>query len=80
MLIKTKIYAKILESQGFKEEALKIYEQLLKENENDKEIIKAIKRLKTKRKFEGVNIVKLKEFNEIDDKSRYGFEKWLSKI
>jgi len=80
MLIKTKIYAKILESQGFKEEALKIYEQLLKENENDKEIIEAIERLKTRQKFDEVNIVKLKEFNEINDENRYEFEKWLSKI
>ena len=80
MLIKTKIYAKILESQGFKEEALKIYEQLLKENENDKEIIEAIERLKTRQKFDEVNIVKLKEFNEINDENRYEFEKWLSEI
>ena len=80
MLIKTKTYAKILESQGFKKEALKIYEQLLKENKNDKEIIEAIKRLKVRKTFEGVNIVKLKEFNEINDENRYEFEKWLSEI
>jgi len=80
MLIKTKTYAKILESQGFKEEALKIYEQLLKKDRNDKEIIEVIQRLKTKKKFDGVNIVKLKEFNEINEKNRYEFEKWLSEI
>ena len=80
MLIKTKTYAKILESQGFKEEALKIYEQLLKENKNDKEIIKATQRLKARKKFDEANIIKLKEFNEINDKNRYEFEKWLSKI
>ena len=80
MLIKTKIYAKLLESQGFKEEALKIYRLLLKENKNDKEIIETIKRLKTRKKFNGVNIVKLKKFNEINDENRYEFEKWLSKI
>ena len=80
MLIKTKIYAKILESQGFKEEALKIYKLLLKENKNDKEIIETIKRLKTRKKFDGVNIVRLKEFNEINDENRYKFEKWLSEI
>ncbi|HIQ50703.1 MAG TPA: tetratricopeptide repeat-containing protein [Nautiliaceae bacterium] len=80
MLIKTKTYAKILESQGFKEEALKIYELLLKENKNNKEIIEAIQRLKTRKKFDGVNIIKLKEFNEINEEKRYEFEKWLSEI
>ena len=80
MLIKTKTYAKILESQGFKEEALKIYEQLLKENRNDKEIIEEIQRLKAKKKFNEVNIIKLKEFNKVNEKNRYEFEKWLSKI
>ena len=80
MLIKTKTYAKILESQGFKKEALNIYEQLLKENKGDKEIIKAIERLKSRKKFDGVNIFKLKEFNEINKKNRYEFEKWLSEI
>jgi len=80
MLIKTKIYAKILESQGFKEEALKVYEFLLKKNKDDKEIIDIIKRLKTRKKFDGVNIVKLKEFNKINNENRYEFEKWLSKI
>ena len=80
MLIKTKIYALILEYQGFKEEALKVYEFLLQENENDKEIIEAIERLKTRQKFDEVNIVKLKEFNKINNENRYEFEKWLSKI
>ena len=48
-LTKTKTYARILETQGFKQEALEIYEELLKENE-DSEILEAIQRLK-KRKF-----------------------------
>ena len=80
MLIKTKIYAIILESQGFKKEALEIYEFLLEKNKNDKEIIETIRRLKTRKKINGVNIVKLKEFNELDNDNRYEFEKWLSKI
>ena len=80
MLIKTKTYAKILESQGFKEEALKIYEFLLQANKDDREIIETIKRLKTIKKFDGVNLVKLKEFNEINYENRYEFEKWLSKM
>ena len=80
MLIKTKIYAIILESQGFKKEALEIYEFLLEKNKNDKEIIETIRRLKARKKINGVNIVKLKEFNELDNDNRYEFEKWLSKI
>lgn len=80
MLIKTKTYAKILESQGFKKEALKIYEELLEKNKEDEEIINAIKRLKTRKKIDGINIVKLKEFDEIDNTNRYEFEKWLSEI
>jgi ribosomal protein L4 len=71
--IKTKTYAKILESQGFKKEALEIYESL----EKDEEVIEAIKRLKQRKKFDGVNIIKLKEFDNINQKNRYEFEKWL---
>jgi hypothetical protein len=71
--IKTKTYAKLLESQGFKQEALEIYESLPK----DKEVTEAIKRLKQRKKFNGVNVIKLKEFDEINQKNRYEFEKWL---
>jgi len=74
--IKTKTYAQILESQGFKEEALKIYQELLK-NSNDKEIKEAVKRLLTRKKFNNVNILKLREFDEINQKNRYEFEQWL---
>ena len=76
----TKIYAQILENQGFKLEALKIYENLLKKNPNDKEIIEAIERLTKRKKFSGVNVVKLKEFNEINQKNRFEFENWLSEF
>jgi len=78
-LTKTKTYARILETQGFKQEALEIYEELLKEN-NDPEIVEAIERLKKRKFFEGVNVLKLKEFNEINQLNRYDFEKWLSEI
>jgi uncharacterized protein HemY len=78
-LTKTKTYARILETQGFKQEALEIYEELLKEN-NDPEILEAIERLKKRRFFEGVNVLRLKEFNEINQLNRYEFEKWLSEI
>ncbi|GAB6073890.1 tetratricopeptide repeat-containing protein [Nautilia lithotrophica] len=78
-LTKTKTYARILETQGFKQEALEIYEELLKET-NDPEIVEAIERLKKRRFFEGVNVLRLKEFNEINQLNRYDFEKWLSEI
>jgi uncharacterized protein HemY len=78
-LTKTKTYARILETQGFKQEALEIYEELLKENK-DPEIIEAVERLKKRKIFEGVNVLKLKEFNEISQLNRYGFEQWLSEI
>ncbi|GAX87305.1 conserved hypothetical protein [Lebetimonas natsushimae] len=71
--IKTKTYAKILESQGFKQEALEIYESL----EKDAEVIEAIKRLKQRKKFNGINVLKLKEFDNINQKNRFNFEKWL---
>ena len=73
----TKTYAQILESQGFKQEALEIYQKLLEKYPNDKELIKNIKRLQKRKKFEGVNILKLKEFNEINSQNRYDFENYL---
>jgi len=72
--IKTKTYAKILEAQGFKQEALEIYESL---DKNDEEVAQAIERLKKRKHFKGVNILKLKEFDEINQKNRFEFEKWL---
>ena len=76
----TKTYAKILESQGFKREALEIYEKLLKKYPEEKELQESIERLKKRKKFKGVNIVKLKEFDNINQKNRYNFEKWLSEF
>ena len=76
----TKTYAKILESQGFKREALEIYEKLLKKYPNDKELQESIERLKKRKKFKGINIIKLKEFDNINQKNRYNFEKWLSEF
>ena len=73
----TKTYAQILESQGFKQEALEVYQKLLEKHPNDKELIKHIKRLQQRKKFEGVNILKLKEFNEINSQNRYDFENYL---
>ena len=76
----TKTYALILESQGFKEEALSIYQKLLKKSPNNKEIIESINRLTKRKKFKDVNILKLKEFENIDENSRFEFEKYLSEI
>ena len=76
----TKIYAQILENQGYKNEALEIYKELLNENPEDKELIEAIDRLTKKKKFDGVNLIKLKEFENVTQKNRYEFEKWLSEF
>jgi len=76
----TKTYALILESQGFKKEALSIYQKLLEKSPNDKEIIESINRLTKRKKFKDVNILKLKEFENIDENSRFKFEKYLKEI
>ncbi len=76
----SKRYALILESQGFKKEALSVYKKLLKKHPDDEEIIESIKRLELRGKFKGVNILKLKEFDNINQKNRYEFEKWLSEF
>ena len=76
----SKTYAEILVSQGFKSEAIEIYEKLLKKYPNDKEIIEALNRLKKRKKFKGVNVLKLKEFDEINQKNRYEFEEWLKEL
>ncbi len=73
----TKTYAQILQSQGFKQEALGIYKKLLRLNPNDEELKKSIKRLQERKKFEGVNILKLKEFDTINEKNRFDFENYL---
>ena len=76
----TKTYARILESQGFKKDALEIYKKLLKLNPNDKELKKNIKRLQERKKFEGVNILKLEEFDKINEKNRFDFENYLKDL
>ena len=76
-MLLNKTYALILESQGFKNEALEIYKKLLKTNPNDKELKQNIKRLQKKENFEGVNILKLKEFENINQENRYEFENYL---
>ena len=79
-MFKTKLYALILESQGFKKEALEIYQYLLKKSPNDKEILNSIKRLTKKRKITNINLLKLKEFENINASNRFEFEAWLKEI
>jgi len=76
----TKTYAEILLSQGFKEEAIEIYKKLLEKNPNDKEITKRLNSLTQRKKFNGVNILKLKEFDNINQNNRFEFEKWLKEL
>ena len=76
----SKTYAQILLSQGFKDEAIEIYEKLLEKNPKDKEIIDILNSLKKRRTFEGVNVLKLKEFDDINEENRFEFEKWLKEM
>ena len=71
-MFETKTYALILESQGFFKEALEIYKKINSTED--------IKRLSKKRKIEGVNVLKLKEFENIDKKNKYEFEKYLKDL
>jgi len=75
-----KLYAQILESQGFFEEASVIYKQLLQQNPNDKEIKDSLKRLKKIRtRFKGTNKKALEFFIKMKENKYYDFEKWLIK-
>jgi len=76
----SKTYAEILISQGFKSEAVEVYRKLLEKNPDDSEIKEALERLMKRKKFEGVNVLKLKEFENINQKTRYQFEEWLKDL
>lgn len=76
----SKTYAEILISQGFKNEAVEVYRKLLEKNPDDSEIKEALERLMKRKKFEGVNVLKLKEFDNINQKTRYQFEEWLKDL
>jgi len=76
----SKTYAEILISQGFKSEAVEVYRKLLEKNPDDSEIKEALERLMKRKKFEGVNVLKLKEFDNINQKTRYQFEEWLKDL
>jgi len=74
-----KTYAKILEQQGFFNEAFVLYKKLLKKYPNDIEIKQALKRLKKYRsKFEGVNTKMRDFFIYMQDENEFRkFEEWL---
>jgi len=76
------IYAQILQSQGFTKEALEIYENLLKQNPNDKNLQETINSLKNSRKkFKGVDIKKRDFFIKMKSKKDFKkFEEWLAKL
>jgi len=72
--MKTKTYAKLLESQGYFLEAVEVYRELLKSSPDDKDIKEALQR------YEGVNLKVLEYFTRMEDKKDYEkFERWLGK-
>ncbi len=78
-MFKTLTLASIYELQGFKEEALTIYEEILKKDPENFEAKQAIKRLKkTTKSFSGVN-QKAKDFfiRAHSDDDLKTFERWL---
>lgn len=81
-LNKTVTYAQILESQGFKQEALDIYAILLEKHPDDIEIKESIDRLEKKRKhFQGVNQKRKDHFIHMEsDEAFEEFEKWLGAL
>jgi len=71
--------ASIYELQGLKDEALEIYQEILKQDPNNHEAKVAIKRLVGKRKqYDGVNEQMKEFFISMDSKVEYlEFERWL---
>jgi tetratricopeptide (TPR) repeat protein len=79
MPVKTLTLANLYEAQGHKEDALKIYKNILKAEPNNSEARVAVRRLKGKRKsFSGVNTQMLDFFVAMDSDAEYAeFERWL---
>jgi len=75
MLQKNRLYAQFLESQGFIKEAIEVYQEILKQNPNDKEILQALKRLQKPK----ANKKALKFFIKMNENRFNEFEKWLLK-
>ncbi len=79
MYLNSKLYADILYSQGFFEEALNVYVSLIEKNPNDKDVLYRIKSLTSRKKFK-TDIIKLEEFKNINNSNKIEFEKWLFEI
>ncbi|GAD19244.1 tetratricopeptide repeat protein [Helicobacter fennelliae] len=80
MSVKTSTLAHIYEIQGHKQEAIVIYEEILRKNPNDKQARSSIVRLKTDQcKFTGLNKEKFLLFvNAQSDEDYLQFEEWLT--
>ena len=78
-MIKTATLAAVYESQGLKEDALKIYQDILKRDAENKEAKIAVKRLSgIKEKYSGVNGEMLEFFITMNSEVEYAeFERWL---
>ena len=78
-MIKTTTLASVYEAQGLKEDALKIYEEILKNDPTNKEAKDGINRLKkNKIKYTDVNMQMLDFFINMNSGVEYAeFERWL---
>ncbi len=79
MSVKTSTLAHIYEIQGYKQEALVIYEEILRKNPDDKEARLALVRLKNQQhRISKVNQDKLELFiNAKTDEDYHQLEEWL---
>jgi len=77
--MKTLTLASIHASQGYKDEAIKIYKDILKEDPHNEAALLALQRLeKNRRTFTGVNQKKKYFFSRMRKKEQYKqFERWL---
>ena len=77
--MKTLTLANIHESQGYKDEAIKIYEDILAKDPENEAALLGLQRLrKNRRTFEGVNQKKKYFFARMSKKEQYRqFERWL---
>ncbi|TLD97592.1 hypothetical protein LS71_002270 [Helicobacter jaachi] len=79
MSIKTTLLAQIYEMQGLKEDALKIYRDILSSEPDNREAQAAIERLlSTKRHFPSPNLAQLELFsNPRNEEDLLQFQRWL---
>ena len=78
--MKTLTLAKIYESQGYINDALVIYEDILKQNPKNLEVLKSVSRLRKNREnFVGVNVKLKRYFIKMHKKEHFDkFERWLA--